>query len=85
MKHFIAAGDTAAAALLVQRHWLQYVDAGRIATVLGWSEAIGASDDPVEPAASVTSAWLAALIGDESSLAARMAAARCLSGSWSAA
>ena len=72
--HLIAAGDTAAAARLVQRHWLQFIDAGRIATVLGWSEAIGASDDPVEPAASVTSAWLAALIGDESSLAARMSA-----------
>ena len=74
VKHFIAAGDIAAAALLVQRHWLQFVDAGRIATVLGWSDAIGASDDLVEPAAGVTSAWLAALIGDESSLAARMSA-----------
>lgn len=74
VKHFMAAGDTAAAASLVQRHWLHFVDAGRITTVLGWSAAIGASDDPVEPAASVTSAWLAALVGDESSLADRMSA-----------
>ena len=73
VKHLIAAGDTPAAGMLVQRHWLQYVDAGRIATVLGWSEAISASDDPVEPVASVTSAWLAALTGDESSLADLMA------------
>jgi len=70
--HLIAAGDAAGAATLVQRHWLQFVDAGRISTVLGWSQRIRVPDGATDPAASVTSAWLAALIGDESSLASHL-------------
>ena len=74
VRHSIAAGDTAAAALLVQTHWLQFLDAGRIATVLGWLEAIGPPTEATGPAASVTAAWMAALIGDEASLTDRLSA-----------
>ena len=71
VKHSIAAGDTGTAAMLLQRHWLRFVDAGRIATVLGWAQQIGAPEVG-DPGAVVTAAWLAALIGDETSLAGRL-------------
>ncbi|MFI5428554.1 hypothetical protein [Aeromicrobium sp. UC242_57] len=64
IKHSIAAGDQPAAARLVQQHWLQYVDAGRIATVQYWLHAIGSPEDPPDPATTVTAAWLAAMTGD---------------------
>ncbi|MDZ5661753.1 LuxR C-terminal-related transcriptional regulator [Nocardioides sp. S-58] len=76
ISHLIAAGDAPGAATLAQRHWLQYVDAGRVATVLGWSAALGPSPDGAPPAATVTAAWLAALIGDESTLEASLTALR---------
>jgi LuxR family maltose regulon positive regulatory protein len=74
VRHSIAAGDHETAALLVQRHWLQFVDAGRIATVNGWLQSIGPPTEATDPAASVTAAWMAALIGDEQTLADRLAA-----------
>jgi LuxR family maltose regulon positive regulatory protein len=74
VKHSIAAGDTETAAMLVQRHWLTFVDAGRIATVLGWMQEIGSMSDVGGPGAAVTAAWLAALVGDEASLTARLTA-----------
>ncbi|MET1037068.1 MAG: LuxR C-terminal-related transcriptional regulator [Aeromicrobium sp.] len=72
IKHSIAADRTDIAIELIQQKWLQYVDAGRIATVLGWVEAIGRQPGAAEPAASVTAAWLAALVGDEDELTARL-------------
>lgn len=74
IRHSIAAGDTETASLLVQGHWLQFVDAGRIATVLGWLQAIGPPTEATEPAASVTAAWMAALVGDEAELGSRLTA-----------
>ncbi|WP_426244827.1 LuxR C-terminal-related transcriptional regulator [Nocardioides sp. LHG3406-4] len=74
VRHSIAAGDTESAAVLVQGHWLQFVDAGRIATVLGWLQAIGPPTEATDPAASVTAAWVAALIGDELALTDRLTA-----------
>ena len=72
VRHSIAAGDRATAALLVQQHWLEFVDAGRIATVLDWLEAIGPPSEGTDPAASVTAAWMAAITGDEATLAVRL-------------
>lgn len=72
IKHSIAADRSDIAADLIQGHWLQYVDAGRIATVLGWVDSIGEAPQDAEPAASVTAAWLAALIGDQAALADRL-------------
>ena len=75
VKHLIAAGDTTCCGATGPAPYRpQFVDAGRIATVLGLFRAIGTADDPAEPAASVTSAWLAALARRRSSLAAAMSA-----------
>lgn len=70
--HSIAADRMDLAAEVIQRHWLQYVDAGRIATVIGWVDSIGDAPREAEPAASVTAAWVAALTGDQAGLAARL-------------
>ncbi|MGZ5398402.1 MAG: LuxR C-terminal-related transcriptional regulator [Nocardioides sp.] len=74
VKHSIAAGDAATAGRLVQENWLTFVDAGRTATVLGWLDAIGPPTEGTDPAASVTSAWMAAMIGDEAALTHRVLA-----------
>ena len=63
--HSLAAGNTAAAAQLIQGNWLAYVDAGRAATVLGWLESLGPAAAASDPAAGVATAWLAAFTGDE--------------------
>jgi LuxR family transcriptional regulator, maltose regulon positive regulatory protein len=73
IRHGILAGRARESAELVQRHWLEFVDAGRIATVREWLHAIGPFTEPTDPAASVTAAWMAALIGDEATLADRLA------------
>lgn len=73
IKHSVAAGRAGVAADIVQRNWLQYVDAGRIATVLGWIESIGEPSPDAEPALSVTAAWMAALLGDQTALDDRIA------------
>lgn len=70
--HALAAGDAAAASDLAQTHWLQFVEAGRLATVLGWMGSIGAPSSDDSPAASVTAAWIAALVGDETTLSERL-------------
>ena len=74
IQHSLAAGNTEEAALLIQSSWLQYVDAGRAATVLGWLETLGSPTSTTEPAALVTAAWMAAIGGNETGLAAHLAA-----------
>jgi LuxR family maltose regulon positive regulatory protein len=74
VQHSLAAGNTEDAAQLVQASWLQYVDAGRAATVLGWLESLGPPTTKTGPAAHVTAAWMAALVGDETALAGHLAA-----------
>ena len=74
VQHSLAADDAEAASLLVQGNWLAYVDAGRAATVRGWLDAIDASAAIPDPAANVTAAWLAALAGNQTALAARLTA-----------
>ncbi|MCW2763238.1 MAG: LuxR family transcriptional regulator [Marmoricola sp.] len=73
VRHSIAAGDLQTASMLVEVHWLDYVDAGRIATVLAWLKAIGPLNEASDPAASATAAWMAALVGDEAALRTRLA------------
>jgi LuxR family maltose regulon positive regulatory protein len=69
IRHALAGGDPADAALLMQANWLTYVDAGRAATVRGWLDALAPSSITADPASGVVSAWMAALSGDETSLA----------------
>lgn len=61
--HSLASGGVHEAGRLVQANWLNYVGAGRGATVQGWLQALGprAFDDPLTR---VPAAWLAALSGD---------------------
>ena len=65
--HSLASGSTRDAAMMVQANWLNYVGAGRTATVLGWLDALGTSV-AADPAARVTAAWMAALTGDHEAL-----------------
>jgi LuxR family transcriptional regulator, maltose regulon positive regulatory protein len=74
IQHFLAADRTEEAALLVQANWLTYVDAGRGATVLGWLESLGSPAASSSPAARVTTAWMAAFVGNEAVLADQLAA-----------
>ncbi len=76
VQHSLAAGDAESASLLVQGTGCAYVDAGRAATVRGLARAIDASAAVPDPAANVTAAWLAALAGNETALAARPRRAR---------
>ena len=76
IKHLLEAGNTGEAALLVQANWVQYVVAGRTATVAGWLRELGPSTHASDPAAGVTAAWVAAMSGDEAALAAHLAALR---------
>ena len=72
IKHLLAAGNTGDAAQLVQANWMQYVNAGRTATVVGWLRALGSASHPRDPATAVTASWMAALSGDEAALAAHL-------------
>jgi len=74
IQHWLAAGHSEDAALLIQSSWLQYADAGRAATVLGWLEPLGTPSSATGPAALVTAAWMAAIEGNETDLAGHLAA-----------
>ncbi len=74
IQHLLAAGDTENASVLIQASWLTYVDAGRGATVVRWLESMGSPDSSATPAARVTAAWMAALVGNESLLSDHVAA-----------
>ena len=66
--HSLASGSTSDAAQLVQANWLEYVGAGRTATVVGWLDSLGPSAIASDPAARVTAAWMAAMSGDQAAL-----------------
>lgn len=68
VKHALAAGRPADAAVLARENWLSYVDTDRVATVAGWLEAIESRSVADDPAAAVTAAWMAALSGQEEKL-----------------
>ena len=72
IKHLLEAGNTDDAAQLVQANWMQYANAGRTATVVGWLRALGSPSHPRDPATAVTASWMAALSGDEAALTAHL-------------
>ncbi|MDZ5623054.1 LuxR C-terminal-related transcriptional regulator [Nocardioides sp. HM23] len=74
VQHSLAAGRADDAALLIHANWLEYADAGRAATVIGWLESLGEISGSTVPAARATAAWMAALVGDEPALAEHLAA-----------
>ncbi len=74
--HAIWAGAEELASAMIQAHWLQFPDAGRLQTIIGWLHLIGPPSAGTDPAASVTTAWIAALVGDETTLAERLGALR---------
>ncbi len=78
VRHFLAAADTDAAAMLIQKHWLRYVDAGNAVTVKAWLESLGAAALASSPPVRVTSAWMAAISGAESDVADELAALSAL-------
>jgi LuxR family maltose regulon positive regulatory protein len=51
---------------------MEYVNAGRTATVVGWLRSLGSPTQPRDPATAVTAAWMAALSGDEAALSAHL-------------
>jgi LuxR family transcriptional regulator, maltose regulon positive regulatory protein len=67
ISHALAAGSGSRAAALIDASWVRYVDAGRLATVGGWLDALTALEHHLEPAALVTAAWVAGLSGNEES------------------
>ena len=72
VQHSLAAGLTHVAASLVQANWLQYVDAGRLATVVGWLDSVG-PEAANAPEGRVAAAWIAAIVGNEPELADHVA------------
>jgi LuxR family maltose regulon positive regulatory protein len=62
--HALAGGDHDNAAALLTRHWIEYVNVGRLATVRGWIESIGAARIGREPVTAICAAWVMALSGD---------------------
>jgi LuxR family transcriptional regulator, maltose regulon positive regulatory protein len=66
--HSLVSGSSSEAAQLVQANWLQYVGAGRTATVVGWLDSLGPAVIASDPAARVTAAWMAALSGNHAAL-----------------
>jgi LuxR family transcriptional regulator, maltose regulon positive regulatory protein len=68
ISHALAGGDVARAVELIAGRWSGYADAGRMATVRGWLQALGDDQVAVHPLAAHCAAWSAALVGDRSSL-----------------
>jgi LuxR family transcriptional regulator, maltose regulon positive regulatory protein len=66
--HALAAGDAAGAVDLITRHWHEYVDAGRAATVRGWMRSLGEDRIAASPVLAHCAAWAAALTGDQVSV-----------------
>lgn len=74
IRHLVQAGHTRRAAHLVQTHWMDYVSAGRAATVSRWLRDLSPASVATDPAAGATAAWMAAVTGDPAGLAARLEA-----------
>jgi LuxR family transcriptional regulator, maltose regulon positive regulatory protein len=68
ISHALAGGDVARAVDLIAGCWSAYADAGRMATVRGWLQALGDDQVAAHPLAAHCAAWSAALTGDRSSL-----------------
>ncbi len=64
----LAAGDVAGAVDLIARHWLVYLDSGRMATVRRWMRSLGDDQIAAHPLAAHSAAWVAALSGERESV-----------------
>src|SRR3954452_1841967 len=64
IEHTLAAGDTVAAARLINQHAQDFVAAGRFRTVRGWLDALGQDGLSSYPPLAITAAWMLALVGD---------------------
>jgi LuxR family maltose regulon positive regulatory protein len=67
--HALAGGDPAGAAGLIARHWLGYVNAGRIAPLREWIAALGEDQVYANPLAAHSAAWVASLSGEPPAVA----------------
>ena len=56
--HATAAGDVSAASELITRHWYDYLQRGRIETVAGWLDALGAGVVRGSASLCLTKAWI---------------------------
>ena len=68
ISYAVKAGDVAGAVDLITRHWHEYVDAGRVATVRGWMRSLGEDRIAANPVVAHCAAWAAALTGDQVSV-----------------
>ena len=68
VSHALAADDVAGAVGLITRHWAEYIDAGRAATVRGWMRSLGDERIAANPVMAHCAAWTAALTGDQTSV-----------------
>jgi LuxR family maltose regulon positive regulatory protein len=64
IEHRLAAGDSLAAARLINRHAPDFVAAGRIPTVRRWLDVLGQDGLISYPPLAITAAWTLALSGD---------------------
>ena len=64
ISHAIAAGDFAVAVDLIAGCWYAYVDAGQVATVLGWMRSLGDDQIARSPVAAHCAAWASAMSGN---------------------
>jgi LuxR family maltose regulon positive regulatory protein len=69
IRHALAGGDVTGAVTLIARRWFIYADAGRVAVVRGWLQALGEDVIAASPVAAHCAAWAAALAGDRPSVA----------------
>jgi LuxR family transcriptional regulator, maltose regulon positive regulatory protein len=61
--HAIAADDIAEARELISGNWTAYVEAGQIADVQSWLDALGSERLASDPVLALTAAWIAGLSG----------------------
>jgi len=62
--HALAGRDAARSAELVARYWLDMFNIGRLRTVREWLDDMGDEAIAAQPAAALTAAWVAGLIGE---------------------
>jgi LuxR family maltose regulon positive regulatory protein len=74
--HAIAGGDLSTAATLLATHWLTYANAGRLATLTGWLEALPRDFVRADARLCLIEAWLYGLVGEAEEATQALAAAR---------
>lgn len=64
VEHALTGGDLDRAVTVLSRHWLEFVSAGRMATLRQWLATIGPERIGADPVAALCAMWFAALSGD---------------------